>query len=157
MEFLEINGWKIYFHSCFIAQFTELENQVLSLKASQPNNYMTKRPTKLLAAITKQIENIALDPLDKQFRQGETLGREHKHWFRATFLQQYRLFFRCSNEHKVIVIAWVNDEETLRAYGSKTDAYKVFKGMLKAGNPPDEWETLFEEAKKAVLSNRQKP
>ena len=28
------------------------------------------------------------------------------------------------------MVAWVNDDKTLRAYGSKTDAYATFKGMF---------------------------
>ena len=34
------------------------------------------------------------------------------------------------------MLAWVNDENTLRAYGKANDAYAVFRKMLKkAGNP----------------------
>jgi toxin YhaV len=36
----------------------------------------------------------------------------------------------------VIVYAWVNDENTLRKAGSKTDPCAVFRTMLDAGNPP---------------------
>jgi 6-phosphofructokinase 1 len=45
-------------------------------------------------------------------RQGGTLGEEYKHWFRAKFLQQFRLFFRYQQSAgaKIIVLAWVNDE-----------------------------------------------
>ncbi len=32
-----------------------------------------------------------------------------------------------------------NDDTTLRAYDSRTDAYRVFKGMLEDGNPPGDW------------------
>ena len=68
-------------------------------------------------------------------------------WFRAKFGNgRFRLFFRYSSTSKVIIFAWVNDENSLRNYGSKTDAYKVFKGMLDDGNPPDDWDTLHKEA-----------
>ena len=50
-----------------------------------------------------------------EYRKGGTLGDEHKHWFRAKFFQQYRLFFRYHGPSKVIVLAWVNDEDTKRA------------------------------------------
>ena len=30
--------------------------------------------------------------------------------------------------------------------GSKTDAYKVFKGMLDDENPPDDWAALHKQA-----------
>jgi hypothetical protein len=36
----------------------------------------------------------------------------------------------------VIVFAWVNDEDTKRAYESSDDAYRVFRKMLKSGHPP---------------------
>lgn len=42
MEYLEINGWKFYFHSCFLTQLAELQNKVLALKK------------RILRAITKR-------------------------------------------------------------------------------------------------------
>lgn len=37
----------------------------------------------------------------------------------------------------------MNDADTLRADGSKTDAYAVFKKMLDKGDPPDDWDSLL--------------
>jgi toxin YhaV len=88
-------------------------------------------------------EIIPQDPGRPEYRQGLSLGSEHKHWFRAKFFQQYRLFFRFHTSAKIIVYAWVNDETTLRAYNSKDDAYLVFKKMLDSGNPPGSWEALL--------------
>ncbi|MCA6952481.1 type II toxin-antitoxin system YhaV family toxin [Pectobacterium polaris] len=154
MEYLEVNGWKVCFHSCFLQQIAELAQKVVELKAAKPGEYLGKKETKLLHAIERVIEEwIAADPLNAQYRQGDTLGDEFKHWFRAKFLSQFRLFYRCSAEHKTIIIGWVNDFETLRAYGSKTDAYKVFSGMLKVGDPPDDWEKLLSEAKAATATS----
>lgn len=47
------------------------------------------------------------------------------------------------HESKVIIFSWVNDAQTLRTRGAKSDAYAVFKRMLDDGNPPDSWDTLF--------------
>ena len=47
----------------------------------------------------------------------------------------------------MIVFAWVNDEDTKRAYESSDDAYRVFRKMLEGGEPPDDWETLLVEAR----------
>ncbi|WIV87936.1 type II toxin-antitoxin system YhaV family toxin [Proteus appendicitidis] len=147
MDTLEINGWKIFFHQCFLDQIIELIENVKKLKASDPSGYKKKSATKLLTAIKKVIEErIARNPLDPIFHLGNTLGSNNKHWFRAKFLQQFRLFFRCSEEHKIIVIGLVNDFNTLRAYDSKSDAYKVFSSKLKAGKPPNDWQTLLKEA-----------
>ena len=40
----------------------------------------------------------------------------------------------------------MNDENSLRAYGSRTDAYATFKRMLDGGNPPDDFDALMKEA-----------
>ena len=77
------------------------------------------------------------------YHPSSTLGDENKHWFRAKFFQQYRLFFRFYTESKIIVYAWVNDERNKRAYDKKSDAYRVFEKMLKSGNPPNSWEELL--------------
>ena len=57
---------------------------------------------------------------------------------------------------KIIVLAWVNDEETLRAYGSKMDAYATFKTMLSNDRPPDDYDSLLAEAKSASLTQLKK-
>jgi len=44
----------------------------------------------------------------------------------------------------------MNDDKTLRAYGSKTDAYATFKEMLEDGNPPDNFDVRLEEAAAAA-------
>lgn len=105
-----------------------------------------------MAAILKlTYEVIPQDPSLGVYRQGNTLGEHRKHWLRAKFFQQYRLFFRYHEASKIIVYAWVNDEDTKRAYESKDDAYRVFSKMLKQGHPPDNWEKLVMEAKMSSL------
>ena len=69
----------------------------------------------------------------------------------AKFFQQYRLFFRFHLEKKIIIYTWVNDENTKRAYDKKTDAYTVFKKMLKNGNPPNNWDDLLKGVKELEL------
>jgi toxin YhaV len=145
---LIINGWRIFAHSLFISQLEELSDQVEQLRQRYPKDYQKKNPTKRLAAINKlAFEIIPQDPTRKEYRQGNTLGKEYKHWFRAKFFQQYRLFFRYHQQQKIIVYVWVNDVESKRAYDSKTDAYRVFKRMLENGKPPDDWKMLLEQAK----------
>ena len=146
---LIINGWCLLAHSQFINQFEELLTHVDKLRAKDPKHYQEKNATKRLAAITKLIfEIIPADPTLSEYRQGTTLGNDFKHWFRAKFFQQYRLFFRYHLEKKIIIYAWVNDENTKRAYDSKHDAYAVFKKMLERNNPPDDWNALLKEAEK---------
>jgi toxin YhaV len=145
---LVTNGWNIFAHPLFLNQFEELVTQVENLRQKYPEDYKKKNAAKRLAAITKlAFDVIPQDPTRSDYRQGTTLGDDYKHWFRAKFFQQYRLFFRYHQESKIILIAWVNDENCKRAYDSNTDAYKVFRKMLKSGHPPDNWNDLLEEAK----------
>jgi len=145
---LRIHGWTVFAHPLFVAQLDALSTQVEGLKQRDPEGYVRKNASKRLAAITKlAFDVIPSDPTRPDFRQGGTLGDEHKHWFRAKFLQQYRLFFRYHAPSKVIVLAWVNDDDTRRAYESGTDAYRVFRRMLESGHPPDDWEMLLAESR----------
>lgn len=143
-----INGWTIFAHPLFLDEINTLIEQVEKLKSKDPVNYIKKNASKRLAAIAKlAFEVIPKDPTLPDYRQGSTLGDDHKHWFRAKFFQQYRLFFRFDSASKIIVYSWVNDEKNKRAYGSKTDAYRVFEKMLNSGHPPDDWFQLLKEAK----------
>jgi toxin YhaV len=138
------HGWTLLMHPLFELQLNALISKVEALKAKHPDNYKTKNDTKRLVAIEALVfDIIPQDPTRPDYRQGATLGAQHKHWFRAKFFQQYRLFFRYHQASKIIVYAWVNDETTLRAYDSKTDAYQVFARMLQSGSPPDDWEGLL--------------
>ena len=100
-------------------------------------------------------EVIPQDPTRPEYRQGASLGNAHKHWLRAKFLQQYRLFFRYHAASRIIVLAWVNDEDTKRAYESSDDAYRVFRKMLASGYPPDDWHELLAEARAEGLRLQQ--
>ena len=70
------------------------------------------------------------------------MGTEFRHWRRAKIGRRFRLFFRFDSKTRIIIFAWVNDENTLRASGSKTDPYAVFQRMLERGHPPDDWAAL---------------
>jgi len=144
---LVIHGWSVFAHPLLIAQLESLVREVEAHKRKDPTGFVKKNATKRLAAIAKlAFDVIPQDPTRAEYRQGGTLGDDHKHWFRAKFFQQYRLFFRYHASAKVIVYAWVNDEDTNRAYDSKDDAYRVFRKMLENGRPPDYWDQLLTEA-----------
>ena len=152
---LAVNGWTVFAHPLFLRQLESLTRQVETLKKKDPVGYARKNASKRLAAILKlAFEVIPQDPARPEFRQGGTLGSEFKHWFRAKFFQQYRLFFRYHAQSRVIVLAWVNDDATLRAYESDDDAYRVFRKMLDSGHPPDDWDSLLSQAKAGMRSLR---
>jgi toxin YhaV len=143
-----VNGWRLYTHPLFNEQLTRLTEQVEALVRKDPATYREQAATKLLTTINRYIrEIIPRDPNAAEFRQGNTLGSDNRHWFRAIFHERYRLFYRFASKEKVIIYAWVNDERTLRKSGSKTDPYHVFRAMLESGNPPATMEQLLASAK----------
>jgi toxin YhaV len=151
-----IHGWAVFAHPLFLAQVEALVQQVEAFKQKDSVGYVKKNASKRLAAITKlAFDIIPQDPTRTEYRQGSTLGDGHKHWFRAKFFQQYRLFFRYHAPSKVIVLAWINDEDTKRAYESSDDAYRMFRKMLERGHPPDDWSQLLAEARAEGLRLQQ--
>jgi toxin YhaV len=153
-----VNGWTLYEHPEFIRQREKLEAVVEAHRKKDPEAYRGTDDFKLLAAITRLIlEVIPADPAADGFRQGATLGKTRKHWFRAKFGNgRYRLFFQFSSRAKVIIYAWVNDENSKRTYGARTDAYAVFRSMLDKGDPPDSWADLMK-AVGAATAGKAKP
>lgn len=145
---LVIHGWTILAHPLLLDQLEKLTATVEQLAGTKPDSYRQNANTKLLAALATLIfDKIPRDPTSHIYLQGNTLGASRRYWFRAKFgAGRFRLFFRYSSQAKIIIFAWVNDENTLRTYGAKTDAYAVFKNMLESGNPPDDWAELLKAA-----------
>ena len=153
---LQRHGWTLHAHPLFLDQLERLLAAVERAKRSDPQGWQGKADTRLLAAIRALIlDRIPRDPLAPEFRQGNTLGREHRHWFRAKVGgNRFRLFFRADSQARVIVYAWVNDRDTLRKAGAGTDPYAVFSRMLASGNPPDDWPALLAAAREADAQRR---
>ena len=144
---LVVHGWTLFAHPLFLAQVEALVREVETLAQKDPIGYQKKNTSKRLAAITRIVlDVIPQNPSRAEYRQGDTLGAEHKFWFRAKFFQQYRLFFRYHGASKVIVFVWLNDQDSKRAYESSDDAYRVFRKMLDSGHPPSDWHQLLAQA-----------
>jgi toxin YhaV len=144
---LVVNGWTLLQDPAFAEAYEELVATVERLRNKHPETYRKKAPTKILAAVEKLTKDvIPSNPAASDFDLGNTIGPEHRTWKRAKFLQQFRLFFRYDTKSKVIIYGWVNDESTKRAYGQQTDAYRVFRKRLAAGDPPTDWDDLMKRA-----------
>ena len=141
------NGWLLLAHPHFEDQYARWSKEVANLAKKDPNGYRQHERTKRLAALEKLVfEIIPNDPSDSRYLLGNSLGTENRSWRRAKFGSQYRVFFRFDQRAKIIVYGWVNHTDSLRAYGSKTDAYLVFAKMLASGSPPTSWDELISES-----------
>lgn len=145
--FAERHGWKLYRARAFREAFDALEAEVARIAEERPDAVASHPKAKLLRRVTDLIlDEIPRDPNAPAFGLGNTLGPAHRHWRRAKFLQRFRLFFRFDSTSRIIIYAWVNDENTLRKAGARTDPYAVFARRLGEGNPPDRWDELLEDA-----------
>jgi toxin YhaV len=152
----DIHGWTVRAHPLLLDQLEKLTSSVEELARKRPDDYQESANAKLLASLVALIfDKIPRDPTATAYVQGKTLGTKRRHWFRAKFGNgRFRLFFRYSSQAKVIIFAWVNDENSLRTYGSRTDAYAVFKSMLESDNPPDDWTKLLNAASGKSVEQR---
>lgn len=142
------NGWTLFAHPEFLSQLERVHAQ--ARREDDPQGDATK----VLAWITRAMfDEIPADPTLAAYRLGGALAGI-THWFRDKYAGQFRLFFRYDSRSKVIIYGWVNDENTLRAYDSKTDAYEVFRRRLRDGVPPDSWADLLREASTPEAVNR---
>jgi toxin YhaV len=140
---MQRHGWILLFHECIVEQLRKLHTAAERAQRSDPQGFEGNANVKLFRALSQLIlETVPSDPGRDEYRQGNTLGPARRHWRRAKIGRRFRLFFRYDSKAKTIVFAWVNDEQTLRAAGSKSDPYTVFMKMLERGNPPDDWESL---------------
>ncbi|NLD14121.1 MAG: type II toxin-antitoxin system YhaV family toxin [Gammaproteobacteria bacterium] len=145
---MQRHGWTLLFHDCLIEQLQRLHTATRRAQENDPQGFESNANVKLFRAMSQLILDVVPDdPARDEFRQGNTLGHAHRHWRRAKIGRRFRLFFRYDSKAKIIIYAWVNDEQTLRSSGSKSDPYTVFEKMLGRGNPPDEWSALVKASK----------
>lgn len=149
----KVNGWFLLAHPLFLDQ---LERLTTTAEKEAAGNGGERPATKLLAHVLDLVfEKIPQNPGNPAYRHGGTLGGGNREWFRAkTGNGRFRLFFRFSSTSQVIIYAWLNDEHSLRTYGSKSDAHAVFASMLEEGNPPTGWPALYAAASETEAAAR---
>ncbi len=138
-----VNGWTLLFHETMVGQVKNLIDAYERARKTHPKTYRSNANVKLFVAVAKLLlDVIPADPSRTEYRQGNTLGPENRHWLRAKFFNRFRLFFRYDSRARIIVYAWINDERTLRQHGVRSDPYEIFRQMLASGHPPSDWTAL---------------
>jgi toxin YhaV len=140
------HGWRIFVWSEFRSTWTALRNEVDRLSKVDPQGYRA-HPTTIFLRDVRDIvlTEVPADPSHERYQQGNTLGKKYRHWRRAKFRSRFRLFFRYSSSQKIIIYVWLNNENSLRKEGGKTDVYTVFRAMLERKRPPTDWNDLLAE------------
>jgi len=145
---MQRHGWTLLFHECVTGQLQRLHAAVQRAQAKDLQGFEHHANVKLSRALSQlMMEAIPSDPARAEYRQGNTLGGAYRHWRRAKIGRRFHLFFRYDERAKIIVYAWVNDEQTLCSSGSQSDPYTVFEKMHGRDNPPDDWKLRVQASK----------
>jgi toxin YhaV len=153
---LQRHGWTLFAHPLFLDQFEKLIAAAVRARRADPDGSPGNANVRLLAAVLAlMLDRVPRDPLSAEYRHGNTLGAQNRHWFRVKFgANRFRLFFRADSASRIIVYTWFNDRDTLRKAGASTDPYVVFSGMLARGNPPGDWAALLASASAPEAAER---
>jgi toxin YhaV len=136
---LVLDGWTFLAWPAFDARWVALIRAVAKQRAAQPDAAPASPEATVLAALVRIMrDRIARDPNASDLRLRPPLGA----WRRVKFLGRLRLFYRFNSTHRLVILTWLNDENTLRKAGSTTDPYVVFSGMLARGEVPEDWDAL---------------
>jgi toxin YhaV len=139
-----VNGWQLYTYPAFQEYMRKLAIAVGKIKERSPDDWQSNNIVSLYKAITRTcLVEVPNDPSDSRYRQGNTLGKAYKHWFRAKPANRHRLFLRYDRQSKIIAYVWINGPDQLRTAGSKRDPYAVFAKLLERGEIPDSWPDLI--------------
>lgn len=138
-------GWHIVCHPSFTEPLLSLADAVHKLRRQGGAEWQSNPKAKLLKRVLEIIlQEIPANPAPPQYEQGNTIDPDARGWRRAKFLGRFRLFYRFDIASRVIVYAWVNDENTLPKAGAASDPYAIFPKMLIDGNPPNGFDRLID-------------
>ena len=152
---MQRHGWSLLFHDCLIEQLQKLKAASDRAEMADPLGFAATANVKLYRALSQLIfETVPGDPAREEYRHGNTMGMTYRHWRRTKIGRRFRLFFRYDSKIKVIIFAWINDENSLRSAGSNSDPYAVFQKMLDRGNPPNDWAALLAASQADWLNDR---
>jgi toxin YhaV len=116
---MEIHGWRVFVHPLFEKQLEKLTRQVERLESRDPKGYAAHPATRILSTINYYIREAI--PLNLT----EPVPRR---WIETRFHGRYRLFYRASSRHRIIIYVWISND-----HDSRTGAFGMFRTILERG------------------------
>ena len=127
-----MNKYVLKAHDYYFHRIKELTVQIRELhKVLEPDQFIQHPAVKLARRIREADRNII--PQDPDRPEYHLTGELKKYRRYKQGLQRYRLFFCFSNQPKIILYLYLNDEKHLRKEGDKNDPYQVFKKFISQG------------------------
>lgn len=126
------NPYVLRIHQLLSQRIDTLKIQVKELKETLNDNTYRQHPlVKFAYRVRRAIEEII--PQNPDRPEYRLTGELRKYRRYKQGLQRYRLFFCFSNQPRIILYLYLNDERHLRKEGDKNDPYEVFKKFIKQG------------------------
>ena len=119
-------------HQILSQRIDDLKIQVKGLKKTLDENTYRQHPlVKFAYRVRKAVEEIIPENPDRpDYRLTGELKKYRRY---KQGLQRYRLFFCFSNQPRIILYLYLNDERHLRKEGDRNDPYEVFKKFITQG------------------------
>lgn len=127
-------------HRCYSQKIDLLKEKIQHLKRNlSETDFLEHEDVKFAARLRKAtLEIIPEDPDRIEYRLKGSLKKFRRY---KQGIQRYRLMFTFSKTPPIIVYLYINDANTLRKDGSKSDPYVIFAKKVEQGhfshNPSD--------------------
>ena len=134
------SNYLLRYHDVYFQRITKLKEQVKELRNKlSDEEFQQHEIVKLAYRIRKADQEIIPQNPDRpEYRLTADLKKYRRY---KQGLQRYRLLFCFSNQPKIILYLYLNDEKHLRKGGDKKDPYEEFKKFVGKGhfshNPED--------------------
>ena len=127
------NSYLLRYHEIYYRRITKLKGQVKELRHKLSDEDFKQHEVVKLAYRIRQADQeiIPQDPDRPEYRLTGELKKYRRY---KQGLQRYRLFFCFSNQPKMILYLYLNDEKHLRKAGGKSDSYEEFKKLAGKGH-----------------------
>lgn len=126
------SSYLLKYHDFYFQRIAKLKEQVQELHSKLSKEEFRRHEIVKLAYRIREADQgiIPQDPNRPEYRLTGDL-RKYRRYKQG--LQRYRLFFCFSNQPKIILYLYLNDEKHLRKAGDRNDSYEEFKSFVDKG------------------------
>lgn len=134
------SNYLLRYHDFYFQRIAKLKERVKELHGKLSDEEFRQHEIVKLAYRIREADQeiIPRDPNRPEYRLTGNLKKYRRY---KQGLQRYRLFFCFSNQPKIILYLYLNDEKHLRKTGDRNDPYEEFKSLVTKGyfshNPDD--------------------
>ena len=126
------NPYVLKIHQLLFQRIDALKIRIKELKETLDDHTYRQHPlVKFAYRVRHAMEEIIPEDPDRPDYRLTGVLKKYRRYKQG--LQRYRLFFCFSNQPKIILYLYLNDEQHLRKEGDRNDPYEVFKKFVGQG------------------------